>query len=291
MSRMRAVALLGVCGIALLAASGTAPAADPEPMSLEDVVRLHVSGVGADELISRIRGAQVDFDLSDPMLEELRLAGLPPSVIQAMIDRQRELHPPQPSAEPAGSSAAATSYALVVHLRVGSPGAKRDEGSTLRVHDAVPTGLRQRLRIDDPQARIEALAVFVACLTATHVPDHWRMESPLGRDFEGTPRHRMLGFLSSEDATRPGDPPPKQHGELSLQLPETLSVELDPAEPHQIVAGVAVRLAGRFYTVSQSGDFELVPSGTHNDIDAWITPTGPDPGSIRVTLAPPPASE
>ena len=264
----------GLLAFGAWAATG---AATGETLTLEDVVRLHVSGVGADELIARIRAAQVDFDLEEAMLQELRLAGLGEPVIQAMIERQLELHPPPPAVtvEPA----APAPPGLEVRLRVGEPGGGSRPAAALRVADAVPPEILKRLGIDDERARIGDVAVYVACVSPTHVPDHWRMQSPLGRDFEATPRHRMLAFVSG--ATREGA---ADRGMLSLSVPESLAVELDLAETHEIVIGVAIQLAGRYYTASLSSQVELAPADTAREIEAWIVPHGPDARSIEVLL-------
>ena len=74
-----------------LAGPGQRAAEPATPMTDEDVVRLYVSGVDPESIIERIRAAEVAFDISDEMLEELRAAGLPGELIQAMVERQRAL--------------------------------------------------------------------------------------------------------------------------------------------------------------------------------------------------------
>lgn len=288
MTRVAGLAASMVC-LLPLALTGAARATAGETLSIEDVVRLHVAGVGADEVIARIRAAEVDFDLSETMLEELRLAGLPGPVIQAMVDRQREFHPPILAetedlavVEPAD----AVVPGLVVKLRVvGKKQPKGDEPPALIVHNGVPQELLRQLRIEDGNARITDLAVFVVCTTATHVPDHWRTASPLGRDFEGVPRHRMLAFVAGatrEDPSAAADAP----GNLTLTVPESLSIELEAEQSHEIVIGVAIELGGRFYVTSRSDEHELPASGTGREIEARIVRTGPDPWSIEVVLLP-----
>ena len=282
-ARSSVVVALALFLAALASWAATGGARPGDALTLEDVVRLHVSGMGDEELIARIRAAQVDFDLSEPMLEELRIAGLGERVIQAMLARQVELHPPPPppaeTAEPEPASASST---LVVRPHVGRPGARDEASPPLRVTDTPPPELLQRLGLD-AQSRIEDLALWVGCVTPTHVPDHWRSESRLGRDFEATPRHQLLGFVSGAARENAG----ARSAALSLTVPERIPVEIDPAEPHQIVIGVAVQIAGRFYTMGLSSRIDVAPAATPREIEAWIVARSPDPRSIEVQVPQP----
>ena len=254
-----------------------------ETLSLEDVVRLHVSGLGDDALIARIRAAQVDFDLSEPMLAELRAAGLSESVIAAMTERQNALHPPPPpAAAPDEREDEVAAHGGTLELRVHSGAAGKDGALELRTATAAPP--------DRPPAgsgkaaagaAIDDAALWVACLDPTHVPDHWRMESPLGRDFETVPRHRMLHFLSGakgEGATGAGP--------LRLALPATIAVQLDPGDTHRIVIGFAVRLGGRWVATSLSGPHALEAARGTAALDVTIAQRGSDPRAVRIEIAP-----
>ena len=262
---------------AALAAVTLAGVLEAATLTLEDVVRLHVSGLGDTALIERIRAAQVDFDLSDPMLAELRAAGLSETVIAAMIERQNALHPPPPPApaEPE-AQAPAEGATLALHVRGGSAG--KVGPLELRVAPAAPPGAAGKA----PAGTIDDAALWVACVDPTHVPDHWRMESALGRDFEAVPRHRMLHFLSgakSEGAAGSGP--------LRLAIPETIEVRLDPGDAHRIVVGVAVRLGGRWLATSLSSPQALEAAGAAAALEVTIAQRGSDPRAVRIELASP----
>ena len=277
-SRRRAVA----CAVfAAVIAGGVLVA---ETLTLEDVVRLHVSGLGDDALIARIRAADVDFDLSEAMLGELRAAGLSEPVIAAMIERQNALHPPPPPAPPAPEEEDATQGAtLVLHMHSGVAGAK-PAPLELRVATAAPTDrARPEGAGQDASSTIDDAALWVACVTATHVPDQWRMESPLGRDFDAAPRHRMLHFLSGAK----GDGASGAGGRtLRLAIPETIELALDPGETHQLVIGVAVRLGGRWLATSASSAYALETGSGTEQLAVSLVQRGANPGAVRLTIEP-----
>jgi hypothetical protein len=217
-----------------------------EAMTDEDVVRLFVSGSSTEEIIGIIENSEVDFDLSNEMIDELRAAGLPQELIQAMIDRQGvvpEESPPD-AQEPAGPS-------LRIEIAPGKP---------LRLLDVIDAGTREHLRLRDPESRLTDLAIFLACLTQDHVPDHWRGKSPLGRDFINMPRHRMLYFGSGAVATElgklkrltvsslPGDGP--LQAMLELELPSAIEVELAAGVAHDLMLGVALQAEEKYHLIA-----------------------------------------
>ena len=66
---------------------------EPQVLTEEDIVRMFVQGVDPDELIREINTSPGEYDLSDEMLDELRIAGIPEPILQAMLRRQAKLHP------------------------------------------------------------------------------------------------------------------------------------------------------------------------------------------------------
>lgn len=198
------------------------------PITDEDVVRLFVSGSSVEEIIVAIADSEVDFDLSDEMIYELRAAGLPQELIGAMIDRQAEMRtdpePPPALEEPAGAS-------LRIEIETRKP---------LRLMDFIDEETRELLRLRQPDSRFTDVAIFLACLTQDHVPDHWRGKSPLGRDFISMPRHRMLYFHS-------GAAPTKLRKMLKLELPSAIEVELTPGVAHDLMLGVALRAEEKYH--------------------------------------------
>jgi hypothetical protein len=282
-SRRARFAAAGFCGLllALTCSPSAALAEEDSTMTLEDVVRQFVEGRSPDELIRRIESSQVDFDLAEEMLEELRLAGLPEEVIGAMVRRQRELHPP-PTAETEPAETEPDHQAgLIVTLTLqgGTKVRESEVDRALRVADLVPAETLTELGIRDPEARITNVAVYVACHSSTHVPDHWRGKSPLGRDFHSVSRHKMLAFHS--EAT------PDGKAVLSLALPEQLEIELDPAAEHDLSVGVAVQIDGRYYRLVSDETRGFVPAENTGAIEVTFgLPDNLDPASIGVRLNP-----
>lgn len=293
----RALTVLLVLLAAAVQSPRTLAQDDGEPLVLEDVVRMFVAGTPTEELIELISRSQVEFDLSEEMLEELGLAGLPDALIQAMIDRQRELHPPaQPAEQPAEDQGREPGLRLA--LAVEAPGGQED-GSAIRVVNVVNPEILSRLRVKDDQAKITDVAVYVACQTATHVPDHWRSQTPLGRDFITVTRHRMLQFLpgATEEQDRAvirlnlqsmfgGAPIPDGAAVLRLGLPPEVPLELDPSVPHELTVGIAVQIGGRYYRVTGDTLQNFLPDQSARRLEAQIRPSkNLDPWAIEVSLA------
>ena len=297
-------AVAGFCGLLLVmtCSPSATPAGEDSTMTLEDVVRLFVEGSSPDELVRRIENSQVDFDLAEEMLEELRRAGLSEEVIEAMIRRQRELHPPPtPEAEPADAEPGREAWLIVtLTLQGGANLRKADLDPGMRVADLVPAETLTELGIRDPEARITSVAVYVACQASTHVPDHWRGKTPLGRDFHSITRHKMLAFHSetttetagatgpSPGSVPPRDEPPDKRDRravLNLELPDQLEIELDPTDEHDLSVGVAVQIDGRYYRVVSDETKDFVPAEHDNAIDVTFElPENLDPASIGVRL-------
>ena len=99
------------------------------------------------------------------------------------------------------------------------------------------------------------LAVVLLCRTATHVPDHWRNQTPLGRDFSSVPRHRLLAFLAGARKTKAGkirqslsklalSPGEREStpelAVLELEIPETVTPSLSGEGPQSPVGPLRV---------------------------------------------------
>jgi len=249
-------ALLTAAALALLAA----PPADG-PMTTEDVVRMFAAGRPTEEILSRIEEREPGYDLTPDMLEELRRVDLPEELIEAMLRRleqKRELE-----ARLAAESREASSPVLRLHLN-------RDRGGGMSV------GIRAAV---DPQRAAEwelgnapedrryaDLALFVACLTADHVPDQWRLVSPLGRDFHAARRHRMLEFISGVG----GEGQLETGGSVRLVAPAEIEIPLETGVAHDLMLGLAVQVGGT-YRIVAAGTRDAVllgPEGT--DLDAIV---------------------
>jgi hypothetical protein len=239
--------LLVLTAFALIAASSS-------PMSDEDVVRLFVSGVSAGDIIKQIRSSDVAFDLSEDMLQELRLAGLPPAVIEAMIARQAEL---DSAAAPVVEETPAPDIALRIRI---NPAVAGKERKPLRVIDIIDGETHDRLRLRTASTSFTDMALFVACRTQDHVPNQWRGESPLGRDFISVPRHRMLHFDPGAEAVEPDGwkslrklnrrPDGSKPKILEMELAVEIKIELEPGVAHDLTLGIALRAEERYYLIA-----------------------------------------
>jgi hypothetical protein len=207
------------------------------PMTDEDVVRLFAAGRTPEAIVAEIERRDPEFDLSPEMLEELRNIRLPEPVIEAM--RARQAARQRDDRERALAAEAASNPRLLVRLSDG------DDGPTVSVGRAIDPQFAAEWELGNaPEDREFAdLALFIACLTGDHVPDHWRSNSPLGRDFfSPMPRHAMLVFLSAadgEDEERPGR-------RIALHLPATIEVPLRSGETHDLMIGLALEVDGHY---------------------------------------------
>jgi len=273
--------------VALVVVTGAG--ADPGGiLSNEDIVRLLVAGATTEQLIERIRDSEVDFDLSPEMLDELGYAGVPAEVIRAMRERQAELEPaPLPDADSESTAEQAGTARLIVTLGplvAGEAGAS----ATIRAPEPVSPGMIDALGLD-PSAtdsvKVTDLALFLICRTQDHVPDHWRNQSPLGRDFVNMPRHRMLHFTPG--ATREDVASRKSPGfpVLALELPKRFEVEIEPGLLHDLSLGIAMQIGGRYYRLHadeweglqvDGGDLEI-------RVQAGNAP-GPGVGSVELRV-------
>ncbi len=241
MAARAARAVLAVLAGAARAAAG--PAAPP--LTAEDVVRLFAAGVPPGEIAEQIRARQVDFALDAEMLDELRAAGLPEPLLAAMLARQAEAAPVPAAAEP--PAAERPFHTLTVGLRLRSAATA---GGVLRVSAALSDAFARTLELAIPPGGvvIEDVAIFLACLTPTHVPDQWRNRSPLGHDFVSMARHQLLAFVSGA-RTVERDGAARQ---LELDLPERLEVGLEPDATHDLWLGVALEVDGRYHRLAHA---------------------------------------
>jgi hypothetical protein len=247
------------CGLAVAAGDEAV-----EPMRDEDVVVLFVGGTPASAIVERIRAAEdVAFDLSEEMVGELRIAGLPDEVIQAMIARQNELHPPEPEAEPV------VTVMETGRLRIAlNPRAEEDADKprpTLQLSTTIDPQTAQALRLRATDAAITDLAIALICRTATHVPDHWRSQSPLGRDFISAPRHRLLAFF-------PGAT--EKDGRLVLEIPPEIDVEVEPGDAHDLTLAIAVQAEDRYFLIASDGLDGIVLDDSALDLAAELSSDG-----------------
>ena len=245
-------------------------------------------------LLEEIRTREVDFDLSEEMLDEMRRAGVPPEVIRAMVERQRE----QDDAEQEPTN--------LPSLRVSLNPALRDIAGEPTPALYFPTRLGDNaacaaLQLDrsDESRTVTDLAVFIACRSPEHVPDYWRSKSPLGRDFVSMPRHRILTFhpgaveITRKELPRRfkrklvqlGPPSGSKMDFLQLEVPDTLEAEAAGDQAHHLVVGVAIRVGGRFLRVV-SLEKEGVVFGSDSRLSVRVVNTsGNDAFGLEVGLS------
>lgn len=239
-------------------------AADVAPMTEEDVVRLFVGGASTEAILDEIRTRPAAFELAQDMLEELRLAGIPQAVIDAMTARMAELEPVVPETPSAPAAAPA-----VLRVKL-NPDRSSGKLGLLRIGGRITVEMAENLGLP---ARVEGesfedLAIFVMCRTATHVPDQWRTRSPLGRDFVMSPRHKMLAFVSGATVEDRGEDP--DGALLTLEIPPEIEIDLAPDDAHDIVVGVAIQGGGRYYRFASATRDDVVLGDEDVEITAWI---------------------
>jgi len=278
---------LAVLGVLLMVAA-TAAASDgtEEPLTVEQVVRLHVAGASADELVRMILTRPADYELSADMVDELRAAGLPPEVIDAMHSRQNQMLNDAPGQTASGAEGPSN---LVVRLNSRQT---RDSRRYIRVQDRVDLDLAAEWELGNSpeERRFADVALFVACRRADHVPDQWRSKTPLRWDSEIMPRHEMLAFAPGARWTeagflqafgfapsRVGEPVAFEDrvepGVLVLQIPPTLEAAVDPRDTHDLVVGIAVQVGESYYPWSISALDDVRVDSRTVELEATIRGT------------------
>jgi hypothetical protein len=222
---------------ALGPAAGAAPA-DAPALTNEDVVRLVMTGASEKQVLGTIESRAVDFDLSTGMVAELREAGVPDAVIEAM--RRRQAAMPKSAAPPTATPAPGRTGTLRLEFTAVAADKEPSARSAIALK-SLPKGVRRRGGMEVGLMTDMALAVM--CITSDHVPDHWDTRSPL----QGAPRHELLMF-------RPRSAVDKVKGHEVLYLDHEPTYEIAvPEGTHNIVVAAAGKQAG-------SGTWRLLES-------------------------------
>ena len=240
-----ALSILGMAALlALSAAAASAPAPPgPRPLTNEDIVRLVMTGVSEASIRARIDERPVEFDLAPDMVQELRVAGVSPGLLEAM--RRRQAAMPKPAALPAGPEPAPAPAGPSGTLEVifnpppagsgpeaaGSRPRHPSEGSIFALR-RLPRGVPREGGMEVGETTDLAMAIL--CTTGEHVPDHWDTKSPLAN----APRHERLLF-------QPGASPDTVKGfdVLYLDLRPSYRVEV-PEGDHNLLVAAAAKQAG-----------------------------------------------
>jgi hypothetical protein len=258
----------GVVGVVFLLLVISTVGGD-EPVTNQRVVQLLLTGTPVDEVVRLIASSPVAFDLSDEMLREMKLAGVPEAVITAMKERQLEQDgpPDEPDEEEAAEETLAPN--VFVDLAPGSDGP-----SVVLFPGFLPDEVAAQLELRGSGKPVEVtdVAVFLACRTATHVPDQWRSKTPLGRDFVSVPRHKILAFHPGAREATDEDlgqelsdirTASRERGEtlaiLALDLPAELRANVGGGDDHALVLGLAIQAKGRFLRIDSAEVSARVP--------------------------------
>jgi hypothetical protein len=252
--------------VALAFGSRPARTAD-KPLTDEDIVRMVLTGTDEKTVLERIRTEPSEFDLSEEMISEMRIAGISSAILQAMQERYTELNP-APETDTDGVVEVELPPALVIHF----PSRKEGQPTEPLVFPGeVPRALEKFLGLDGGEngLRTTGASLFVACTSATHIESHWRGRSPLGRDFNSMPRHELLKFYPEFEIDRTFlqkmvakvSKKEKAEEDLSyvvrLTLPESVRLELDTAEPHDLLIGIAIETGQRYMALTTLQVLEL----------------------------------
>jgi hypothetical protein len=272
-SAVRNLVSLALLLTALLAAYPALAESDEPPLHNEDVVMMLVGGENPARVIDVIRARVTEFDLSDEMMTELGLAGVPAEVVRAMRERQAEIDgPAEPvvdEGEPTAPAESESGFRVTIE-DADVPEDDRTEGTFMVVLPALLTGpaaARLELPEDEASRTIARAAIAIACVEPRHAPDHWRAESPLGRDFFFTPRHKLVRFEVGTTSTP--DPVESERPTIEVTFPTTIEGPLDGPE-HRLLIGLAVEVGDRWYLI-RSIDLGESPTGRESSrFDARI---------------------
>lgn len=213
------------------------------PLTEEAIVRRHVAGATAAQLVELIRSNPPAFDLSEEMLEELRQAGLPEVVIRAMVDRQAEAQRAIASTTTTTELPGAESTTARLTVTIAA--------SKVRIPTAVPPDFARSHGIETPKPVATGAALVLVCRVPEHVPDRWRSRTPLGKDFVNAARHELLAFvaLSSPDEAAADQRTPSK---MQLIVPAKIEAELARGIAHDISLFVALEIEERWLVVAEA---------------------------------------
>jgi hypothetical protein len=255
--------------LALLVAGGIAGG---DPLTEEEIVRMFVAGATSEEMVREIESREPELDVSPEMLDELRQAGLPRAVIDAMVRRQRLADNARRAQE--ASEQAGTNPVLRIVF---------DTSQSVSVAGRIDPQLAAEWELGNaPEERTFAdVALYVACHTGDHVPNQWRNKSPLGRDFSSMRRHRLLEFVTATTGKVEDERPAGRR--VKLQLPAEIEIPLEPGIAHDITLGLAVQIGGRYRRVTDDKLEGLVLEEGGLEIEAKVR--GREPTRFRVRFA------
>jgi len=231
---------------------------EPAPVTNEEIVRMVAAGRLEAEILRVISASAVDFDLDPEILTEMRRVGVSEKILSAMRERQALVGAPPPPTS--ALSAVRRGKVELTFAPTGKSAKQSVRPSFLMVRD-YPRWAKDRLPLP-ATAEIEDLALFVACTTPDHVPDHWQDRTPL-KDFL---RHELLVFHAG---SHPGKT--KGFAVVFLDVPAILTVDL-PAGDHRLVVGVAMKVGPDWHVAGSDGrDGVLIAQGRVTGIQVRLS--------------------
>ena len=216
-------ACLFLAGIAAAGQQGSSPS-ENSPLTNVDVVRMVASGMPVERILDRIASSPAAFDVEPEILEELRFAGVPGPVLEAMIAKSRKEKAPAPAPPPPARS---VGWIEVVF--------QDDPEKTPAANSAAAPAVVADPNDAASKKKVE-LAFFLICRRSTHAPDHWDAATPLSREVG---RHEVL-FFQAASAPAEGE---KEEDLVYLPHPPLWRFEAE-AGSHAGVIGVAARAEG-----------------------------------------------
>lgn len=292
--------LFGLLALAPLA-SRAAEAEEADPLTVEDVVRAHAGGAGADALVELIEtAATTELDLSPEMLGELRRVGLAAEVIEALRRRAAAGSLPTSNGRCLGRAP--------VRVVLGA-GRDSDRRRVIQIYDEIPPEIVAAWRLGRSDGRrFGDVAMFLACRTPDHVPHAWIDASPMRDARPDLARHGMLAFAPGAAWDRASflrafgfrpviaiDPEggaavaaqtrgaTERLGILGYRIPEAFEVALAPGT-HDLSVGLALQVGASYrpWSVSSLDGVVVPPEGLTLEVKVSA---GRDPALERLRVA------
>ena len=211
---------------ALLLAAALA-AADA-PMTDDEVVRRLAAGEPVEAILADVQRRPPAFDVSEDMLAELRAAGVPETLLQAMVARA--------AAAPA-APATATPPPPMTELRL------TPVDLTVAVSRRLDPQLIAELELPAGALEADALAVAVFCTARDH-DDPGVLRWPEGRQPKGFADGRLLAFFPATEGGSTGS-------KLRVSLPNPRVVPLLAGVSHDILVAAVMRAGGAWVVLTR----------------------------------------
>jgi hypothetical protein len=214
--------------LAALLLAATLAAADT-PMTDDEVVRRLAAGEPAEAILADVQRRPPAFDVSEDMLAELRAAGVPERLLQAMIARAA-----QAPAAPAATTAAAPPMA---ELRL------TPVDLTVTVSRRIDPQVVAELELPAGALEADALALAVFCTAHDH-DDPGVLRWPAGRMPKGLADGRLLALFPAAEGDSSGS-------KLRVSLPNPMVVPLLAGVSHDILVAALLRAGGMWVVLTR----------------------------------------